>query len=365
MPGQITSAEQPAIEAPAPNSSDDKLLREQALEQVQRVRIFKLHTVASFIGMLLLTCIWALTEYHNAGGWPHSFSQSSGTPGVWNTWIVWPWLAWSFITIVRAYVVYFRRPPSEAEIQREMNRMRRGPPEATSFRSGAAVRGGFARPGQRGRSRVVYSVPMGAWDRALARARGGLAVVVCALGGHAVLYRSLWPSDGVHSYFGWYEPAVGLLSAASLLLMAVLLAAAFLGPSSDRVVPLRRLLGPLRPATPGRLAPAARLAFASLLFLLVQESIERSVAFGRPAFVMFTPSALLLLLAALSSFAALVVFLTYSYVALLDQVVASARPRACARPLPPETGARSQRSPRRRSPLARRRGLRAPPLVVA
>jgi nucleotide-binding universal stress UspA family protein len=41
--------------------------------------------------MVLLTVIWALTEYHNAGGWPtQGFSQSSGIHDVWNSWIIYP-----------------------------------------------------------------------------------------------------------------------------------------------------------------------------------------------------------------------------------------------------------------------------------
>ena len=40
-------------------------------------------------------------------------------------------------------------------------------------------------------------------------------VALCALTAHAVLYRSLLPEDGVHGYFGWYEPLIAFLSAAS------------------------------------------------------------------------------------------------------------------------------------------------------
>jgi hypothetical protein len=41
--------------------------------------------------MVILVLIWALSEYHNAGGWPtRGFSQSSGIHDVWNFWIVYP-----------------------------------------------------------------------------------------------------------------------------------------------------------------------------------------------------------------------------------------------------------------------------------
>ena len=111
MPDQPTTTdERPATEPQTPSASDDSLLRAQAREQVERVHTFKLHLVASFIGMLLLTCIWAITEYHNSGGWPHHFSESSGTPGTWNDWIIWPWLAWGTLgLLLLEWYVYNRR----------------------------------------------------------------------------------------------------------------------------------------------------------------------------------------------------------------------------------------------------------------
>jgi hypothetical protein len=40
-------------------------------------------TAVSTGAMLILAAIWAITEYHNAGGWPtQGFSQSSGIPDV-------------------------------------------------------------------------------------------------------------------------------------------------------------------------------------------------------------------------------------------------------------------------------------------
>ncbi len=114
--------ERPAIDLRG--APDDESLRDRAVKQVERVRAFELHLVASFVGMLALTAIWATSEYHNAGGWPDRFSQSSGTPGTWNDWIVWPWIAWAFVMAVRAYAVFLHRPASEGEIQRELDRIR-------------------------------------------------------------------------------------------------------------------------------------------------------------------------------------------------------------------------------------------------
>jgi hypothetical protein len=126
MPEQlITTDDRPTTELKLTGTAGDDELRARAVKQVERVKNFKLHLVASFLGMLLLTCIWAISEYHNAGGWPtEGFSQSSSIPHVWNDWIIWPWMVWVFVMAVRAYAVFSRRPASEADIQREMNRIR-------------------------------------------------------------------------------------------------------------------------------------------------------------------------------------------------------------------------------------------------
>ena len=101
----------------------EQLAREQALKQIERRRRFKMSSVIGAIGMTLLVVIWALTEYHNAGGWPtNGFSQSSGIANVWNYWIIYPAIAWVLLTAGDAWWVFGRKPVSEAEIQREMER---------------------------------------------------------------------------------------------------------------------------------------------------------------------------------------------------------------------------------------------------
>jgi 2TM domain len=104
-------------------ASSDQLAREQALKQIERRRRFKISSVMAGIGMALLVVIWALTEYHNAGGWPtQGFSQSSGIPNVWNFWIIYPVGAWLFLTAAYAWLVYGNKPVSESEIKREIER---------------------------------------------------------------------------------------------------------------------------------------------------------------------------------------------------------------------------------------------------
>jgi len=79
--------------------------------------------MATAIGMVILVIIWAMSEYHNAGGWPtHGFSQSSGIHDVWNFWIIYPIVGLALILGARARSVYGRKPISESEIQREVER---------------------------------------------------------------------------------------------------------------------------------------------------------------------------------------------------------------------------------------------------
>lgn len=100
--------------------------RDQAIKQIERRRRYWISTAISTAGMLLLAVIWAITEYHNAGGWPtHGFSQSSGIHEVWNIWIIYPAIAWAFLTTAFGLDVYLRKPISESKIQREIERQSR------------------------------------------------------------------------------------------------------------------------------------------------------------------------------------------------------------------------------------------------
>ena len=129
MPKIIDSP--PAGTGPTAPAGSEQLVRQQAIKQIERRRRFWISTVAGAIGMMLLVVIWAMSEYHNAGGLPtHGFSQSSGIHDVWNFWIIYPLIAWVFVTAASAWFVFGRKPISESEIQREIER-RAGPPADT------------------------------------------------------------------------------------------------------------------------------------------------------------------------------------------------------------------------------------------
>jgi len=103
----------------------DELARKQAIRQIERRRRFWISTIWSAIGMAILVVIWAITEYHNAGGWPvHGFSQSSGIHEVWNFWIIYPLGAWLLIVAAHAWAVFGNKPITEGEIKRQIERQR-------------------------------------------------------------------------------------------------------------------------------------------------------------------------------------------------------------------------------------------------
>jgi hypothetical protein len=110
--------------APAAAPGDpDQLRRQQAIKQLGRERRFRISTAVAAVLMLFLVFIWATSEYANAGGWPtHGFSPSSSIPDVWNYRVIYPLLAWLFLTAASYWNTYWRKPISEREIEREIER---------------------------------------------------------------------------------------------------------------------------------------------------------------------------------------------------------------------------------------------------
>ena len=108
----------------APPGPDD--LRRLAVKRVERKRKFRERAIGAGVLSIVLCLIWGISEYHNAGGWPSSlssFSQSSGIPGVWNIWIIYPLLALGLGLTLDACFTYLRRPINESDIRREMERL--------------------------------------------------------------------------------------------------------------------------------------------------------------------------------------------------------------------------------------------------
>ena len=74
-------------------ATSEQLARQEAVKQIERRRRFWIRATMGTVLMVIVVFIWAMTEYHNAGGWPtDGFSQSSGIHDVWNVWIIYPLL---------------------------------------------------------------------------------------------------------------------------------------------------------------------------------------------------------------------------------------------------------------------------------
>ena len=103
-----------------------------------------------------------------------------------------------------------------------------------------------------------------------------LAAAVCALAGHIALYQAVLPADEVHGYLSWYEPAIAGVSLAAVAGLVGLVLFGLL--HRDFRLPC---LGAGRSFDQS----AIRLAMSGLAFLLVQETIEHSVAAHSLVFV--------------------------------------------------------------------------------
>ena len=189
------------------------------------------------------------------------------------------------------------------------------------------------------------------------------AVALCALVAHAVAYGSLVPEDGAHGYFTWYAPLVGVLSALSIVVtLLALLTALASGPASRLDVVTRSIL-PTRSTDGSVFAELFRLAAAALVFLAVQESLERSLSAGRPELVSFAPSTLAFLVTAVLFAAAVIALVERALSSLTDIVLRAAR--ATGWKHLPRGWRPAHLVPRARlRPLAVHGGLRAPPLLA-
>jgi hypothetical protein len=118
----ITTNHRVETEALPAVPTQDEELRRVAHKHLENVRKFKLYLSAYVLGMLVLTPVWALTEYLNADGWPERFSEQSN-PGDWNPWIFWVALAGLLLVGIAALRAYFTTPITEAEVDREVERL--------------------------------------------------------------------------------------------------------------------------------------------------------------------------------------------------------------------------------------------------
>ena len=105
-------------------SREDDALRKLALRHLERVRKFKLYLFAYVLSMLVLTPVWIVTQYETSPGWLKHLSTRSRYPGDWDPWIIWVALIGAFLVAIAGFRAYFDRPTTEADVEREVERLK-------------------------------------------------------------------------------------------------------------------------------------------------------------------------------------------------------------------------------------------------
>lgn len=123
---QITKNSSPTTVPAYPPVSpeDDRALREIAVRQAERIRSFKFHVIAFVVGSFALGAVWVLTEYFEEHTWPDRFASAPDVAGTWDPWFFWAVGIWCGILCIHAFKTFAHRPPSEADIQREIDRLK-------------------------------------------------------------------------------------------------------------------------------------------------------------------------------------------------------------------------------------------------
>lgn len=83
--------------------SDDEDLRTQARKRLEKRRDFSAHLIAYVVINAMLIGIWAIT----------------GAGYFWPAWVL---LGWGVGLVLNAWDVFFRRPITEADVEREVER---------------------------------------------------------------------------------------------------------------------------------------------------------------------------------------------------------------------------------------------------
>ena len=108
--------------ATVPSTSEDPL-HEWATKHLERVRKLKINVAAYFVGMLVLTCVWVVTQWSDNGAFERLDFSPEGAPGAWEPWIIYPGLIWGLLVVIDAFKVHFDRPVTEEDIEREIRRL--------------------------------------------------------------------------------------------------------------------------------------------------------------------------------------------------------------------------------------------------
>lgn len=125
MPAEMLTKNERKAAPPLPSTTaPDDGLRKWARQHLERVHRLKLHIAAFVLGMVVLTPVWLLVEWQDNGAFKHW--SSNGNPGDWEPWILYVALIWGLVVGIKALQAYFDRPTTEAEVDREVRRLRPG-----------------------------------------------------------------------------------------------------------------------------------------------------------------------------------------------------------------------------------------------
>lgn len=127
MPTETVTTNERVTSEVAPEivrSRDDEALRKLALQHLEHIRKFKRYLAVYLLSMLVLTPVWIVTQYETADGWPKHLSSRSRYAGDWDPWIIWVALIGAVLVVIAGLRVYFDRPTTEAEVEREINRLK-------------------------------------------------------------------------------------------------------------------------------------------------------------------------------------------------------------------------------------------------
>ena len=123
MPTELTTnGERRAPQAAPAVATRDAELRQWAREHVERVHRLKWHAAVYVLGMVALTAVWALTQWQDNGGFERF--ATGGNPGDWEPWIAYVGIIWGFFLALEALRATFDRPVREAEVDRQIERLR-------------------------------------------------------------------------------------------------------------------------------------------------------------------------------------------------------------------------------------------------
>jgi hypothetical protein len=122
VPAELLTRNERKASPPTPAPDDE--IRKWARQHVEHVHRLKLHAGTFVLGMVVLTPVWLLVEWQDNGAFKHW--SSSGNPGDWEPWILYVALIWGLVVGIEALKTYFDRPTTEAEVDREVRRLRSG-----------------------------------------------------------------------------------------------------------------------------------------------------------------------------------------------------------------------------------------------